>query len=600
MTIYDKSQFDLVDRSVFWLSETPETVSLGWGAACYRICVVTVLQHKATGNLLNVYNVHLDHEAAAAQINGINLVLSRMADRKSGYNLVMGDFNVDNTNDAYKAIASKMNDCQVVAPNADLGCTFNGWSNATSGNSIDFIFVDKANTLPRNFNILRDTWGSGYNYSDHYAIRSNIAFGYTNEYIAQPVIAKINALPSTVTLANESEVTSARSAYNALTSAQRAYVTNLSKLTSAEQTVTDIKAANAVITQIDALPSTVTLANESAVTSARNAYEALTSAQRTYVTNLSKLTTAEQTITAIKAANSVMTKINAIPSPVTLISESVIVEARNAYNSLSDTQKSYVTNLSKLTAAETAITDMKTASAVVSKIEAIPSPVTLADESAIVTARNAYNGLTDAQKAYVPNLSKLTAAETAIADMKAASAVVTQIFNLPAIVTLADESAVAEARSAYNALSDAQKAQVPNLSKLTSAEKTISDIKTANEVVAKIDALVSSDSEAIAEARNAYDALSDSQKQYVTNLAKLEQLEAEFSVIYGDLNGDGTVSAVDALLVLQHAVNKITLKDRLLVAADVTSPYGEITSADALAILQYSVELIDSFEVSTK
>ncbi|OZI13462.1 hypothetical protein CEW92_01110 [Bacillaceae bacterium SAS-127] len=63
---------------------------------------------------------------------------------------------------------------------------------------------------------------------------------------AQTVINQIAALPASVTLTDETAVTSARTAYNALTTSQKALVTNLDKLTAAEAKIVELKDAKAV------------------------------------------------------------------------------------------------------------------------------------------------------------------------------------------------------------------------------------------------------------------------------------------------------------------------------------------------------------------
>ena len=61
----------------------------------------------------------------------------------------------------------------------------------------------------------------------------------------------------------------------------------------------------------------------------------------------------------------------------------------------------------------------------------------------------------------------------------------------------------------------------------------------------------------------------------------------------GDVDGDGTIGAGDALKVLQHAAQLIKLED--ISYADVDKD-GSVTSADALQILQHAAKLIDHFE----
>ena len=165
--------------------------------------------------------------------------------------------------------------------------------------------------------------------------------------------------------------------------------------------------------------------------------------------------------------NDAIEKINAI-GEVTLESEDAITAARNAYDILTEEQQTQVTNYDKLTAAETRLADLKAAKAVDDQIDAI-GEVTLESEDAIVAARNAYEALTEARQAEVKNYDKLTAAETRLADLKAAKAVDDQIDAIGE-VTLGSKDAITDARNAYDALTEAQQAEVKNYEKLLAAE----------------------------------------------------------------------------------------------------------------------------------
>lgn len=63
----------------------------------------------------------------------------------------------------------------------------------------------------------------------------------------------------------------------------------------------------------------------------------------------------------------------------------------------------------------------------------------------------------------------------------------------------------------------------------------------------------------------------------------------------GDVDGDGKIKTTDALLVLQHVSETITLEGNEFVAADVDKD-GVIKTTDALLILQYVAENISSFD----
>lgn len=103
--------------------------------------------------------------------------------------------------------------------------------------------------------------------------------------------------------------------------------------------------------------------------------------------------------------------------------------------------------------------------------------VTLEKEEKIQAARTAYEALSDEQKTAVSNLDTLIAAEekletlkAELADQTAAKAVEKKI-NAIGEVTLESKEAIEDARAAYNALTEAQKALVTNLNTLIEAEK---------------------------------------------------------------------------------------------------------------------------------
>lgn len=125
----------------------------------------------------------------------------------------------------------------------------------------------------------------------------------------------------------------------------------------------------------------------------------------------------------------------------------------------------------------------KAANAVEALIAAIGDPVTLESEEAIAAAREAYDQLTDAQKRLVRNYDALTAAETALAELKktdedqAAADRVKALIDAIGTVTLERETAIREARTAYDALTDLQKKLVSNYQKLVDAESALAYLK---------------------------------------------------------------------------------------------------------------------------
>ena len=199
--------------------------------------------------------------------------------------------------------------------------------------------------------------------------------------------------------------------------------------------------------------------------------------------------TCELTVTDEKAAEiaaAVDAKIDAI-GEVTLDSKDKIDEARKAYDELSEYRKTLVTKYDVLTAAEKSYADQETAAAVEKQIAEIGT-VTLDSKDVIEAVREAYNALSDDQKAFVTNYDVLTAAERtyhklavkAEADRDAAEAVDAKIDAIGE-VTLDSKDVIEEAREAYDALSADQKKLVTKYDVLTVAEKAYQAAVKANE-----------------------------------------------------------------------------------------------------------------------
>ena len=104
--------------------------------------------------------------------------------------------------------------------------------------------------------------------------------------------------------------------------------------------------------------------------------------------------------------------------------------------------------------------------------------------------------------------------------------------NAIGTVTLESEEAIQAARAAYDILTETQKEQVTNYNVLTAAEARLTDLKAAKAVDDMIDAIgeVTLGSEsAIAAARTAYDNLTEAQQAEVKNYDKLTAAEAAYA-----------------------------------------------------------------------
>ena len=45
-SFYNKNNFSLISQNTFWLSQTPEKISVGWDASMERICTYALVEDK--------------------------------------------------------------------------------------------------------------------------------------------------------------------------------------------------------------------------------------------------------------------------------------------------------------------------------------------------------------------------------------------------------------------------------------------------------------------------------------------------------------------------------------------------------------------------
>ena len=171
---YLKDEVELLDSGTFWLSETPDTPSMGWDAACKRTCTWTKLKMKKTGTEFAYLNTHLDHVGKQAQRNGLALMVERCAQivPKGMTAFVTADFNATTDDPIFEPLKADMLDARETAPETDRRGTFNGFDNLQNV-VIDHIFYRGAEA--KTFRVLDKYYGAPY-ISDHYPVVMTATF----------------------------------------------------------------------------------------------------------------------------------------------------------------------------------------------------------------------------------------------------------------------------------------------------------------------------------------------------------------------------------------------------------------------------------------
>lgn len=194
-------------------------------------------------------------------------------------------------------------------------------------------------------------------------------------------------------------------------------------------------------------------------------------------------------------------------------------------------------------------------------------------------------------------------------DLLAAEAVDAKIDALPLVadVTLDDQAQVAEAKQAYDQLSDEAKSLVKNLSKLQALEEKLEQLTEdarqqvlAKEVEAQINALPTvealtiDDKAQVLVAREAYQLLSLEAQQYVGNLLTLEILESKLVDLEAGIESERLAEEVINLIEGLPTAEELTLAYKEQVK-EARIAYEKLT-AEAKALVS-NVEKLEGLEV---
>ncbi len=172
--MYRKDKYKLVDWGTFWLSETPYIPSIGWDANYARTCTWAILENKETGKQYAHFNTHLDNGGWEARVNGLDMILSRIAEFDMPV-VLTGDFNFSTGTAVYRQLTTALTNVSDIAQTADSGGTAHGYAGGIGTAPIDFICINYKIDTVKTYKIIRDKYNDRY-VSDHYPIYSDMIF----------------------------------------------------------------------------------------------------------------------------------------------------------------------------------------------------------------------------------------------------------------------------------------------------------------------------------------------------------------------------------------------------------------------------------------
>lgn len=175
---YNNEKLKALQSSTFWLSQTPDKVSMGWDAVCNRVCTYALFENQKTKQKFWVFNTHFDHVGKEARKNSAILILDKIKSLNTeNYPVFLtGDFNMEPDHDSILYIKETLRDSKEIAK-VDFGPegTFNAFHfDQPVTRRIDYIFVSE-NVKVNKYAVLSDNWDLKYP-SDHLPVLINITF----------------------------------------------------------------------------------------------------------------------------------------------------------------------------------------------------------------------------------------------------------------------------------------------------------------------------------------------------------------------------------------------------------------------------------------
>jgi len=171
--LYRTDRLELLDQHTYWLSETPDSVSFGWDAACRRTVTVGIFHDKLTDSNFVYLNTHLDHVGPLARQNSI-LLLCRLAEEYHNPCVVGGDMN-SSLQDSIFIPLGKHNllSARDLADTSDNATTYNAFGKGNPA-QIDHFFVRGWGKV-KSFRTLTTDYGVPY-ISDHYPVVTVLSY----------------------------------------------------------------------------------------------------------------------------------------------------------------------------------------------------------------------------------------------------------------------------------------------------------------------------------------------------------------------------------------------------------------------------------------
>ena len=182
---YDSLAFSLIETTTFWLSSTPDRVSVGWNASMERICTYGAFINNNTNDSLFIFNCHFDHIGEISRNMSAKLILNKIKEFGLSKNsvVVMGDLNSEPQDEPIQTLREELDDAIEISeqPHYGLQGTFNSFDTTSIATKrIDYIFTK--NMIVRSHRHIDYKRKNRLYFSDHFPVLVEIIASSGSKY----------------------------------------------------------------------------------------------------------------------------------------------------------------------------------------------------------------------------------------------------------------------------------------------------------------------------------------------------------------------------------------------------------------------------------
>ena len=173
--LFNKNKYKVLKSNTFWLSETPNKISVGWDASMERICTYGLFENRDSNKKIWVFNTHFDHIGVLARKKSVELIIDKINElNELNFSVILtGDFNLGDQNKSITKLQNEFIDSKKdISKSNEFYGTYNGFNNIKSEKRIDYIFFRNLTLINSKHVYLKtkaNNWGS-----DHHPVVASL------------------------------------------------------------------------------------------------------------------------------------------------------------------------------------------------------------------------------------------------------------------------------------------------------------------------------------------------------------------------------------------------------------------------------------------